>query len=61
MTKIEVVSRIGRIIDIIDRNIQKGEKGKQFIIYKNKQYIVEKDRFGILSIFPWGYIGEKHK
>ena len=63
MTDIEIVSRSGRVLDIVDRNIQTGEKGKlkgkQFIVYRNKRYIVERDRFGMLFIYPWGLKGYK--
>ncbi|MCK4526098.1 hypothetical protein KAW18_01905 [candidate division WOR-3 bacterium] len=58
MAKIEVVSRSGRVLGIIERTIQTGTKGKlknkKFVMYKDKRQIVEKDRFGIFSIFPWG-------
>lgn len=63
MTDVEIVSSSGRIFDIVDRNIQIGTKGKlkekQFIIYRNKRYIVERDRFGMLFIYPWGLKGYK--
>ena len=61
MANIEVVSSNGKCYDIINRNIQKGEKGKlkgkQFVVYRNKRYIVEEGKFGLPSIYPWGLVG----
>ena len=59
MSDIIIVSRNGSNLGLIERDIQIGTKGKlkgrQYVRYRNKRYIVEKDRFGILSIFPWGF------
>ena len=54
---ISVVSRAGMVLDVIDRDIQIGKKGKlknkKFVLYRNKRYIVSKEKNG-LFIYPWG-------
>ena len=60
MTQILVIGRSGQTSDIINRKIQTGEKGelkgKKFVIYKRKRYVVEReDKLGQRAIFPWGY------
>ena len=59
MLKIEVVSRTGKVLYLVYRDIQTGTKGKlknkKFVMFRNKRYVVEGDRFGLLSIYPWGF------
>ena len=61
MSKIDVVSRNGRVLETIDREVRRGTKGKLkhklYVTYKNRRYIaypVKEKYFVLYSIHPWG-------